>query len=539
MHNGPMIKIRITLFYLILLFLFAYPCVFLPFWSDQAIFAYIGDIINRGGLPYMDAWDLKPPVIYYLYSLGLKIFGHSMAGLRFFDYMYSIVTLFAVYHLGTLLFCRQSGRLAAVTLGILYFFTNDFTSLSQCESFMILPMVLSVYFCCSGMKRQSISLFFCSGILAGVVFMTKPTGILVIIPVVLYIFFKTCCQEKKPDVRLIFSRLSAVFSGLAVFAAVVFLWLYKNGLLSEFMYTLFVYDAGHFRSALAIKKDYGHVRLSGFMRRYLFVLIPAFADFVLKKDRNRWPENILLYSWALMAVSGFLLQARFYPYHLLPVIAPLSLLGAQGFLSLWSDPEMNKKIYFFKKKVLFAIIVLAFMFGAIRSHMLLTWHFTSSLVRGNFSEKFYDRFFKFESLGFSINTTSKAAQYIRENSKKEDLIFIWGFQPLVYFLSERYAPSRFFFNAPLVAQFNEKRTSWRESLIADLRKNPPEIILVVKNDILQNQLMSNTARDSLALLNEFPELLKLIEDDYQLERIIDNFFLYRYICDKDDKITTH
>ena len=37
---------------------------------DQSIFALVGRTIRDGGLPYRDAWDFKPPGIYFLYALA-------------------------------------------------------------------------------------------------------------------------------------------------------------------------------------------------------------------------------------------------------------------------------------------------------------------------------------------------------------------------------------------------------------------------------------------------------------------------------------
>ena len=38
---------------------------------DYGIFAYIGQQIVLGRLPYRDAWDHKPPAIFYTDALGL------------------------------------------------------------------------------------------------------------------------------------------------------------------------------------------------------------------------------------------------------------------------------------------------------------------------------------------------------------------------------------------------------------------------------------------------------------------------------------
>src|SRR5687767_9878358 len=55
------------------------PSILYPFHPDQAMFAYIGDRWLHGGLPYRDAWDVKPPGIFALYAAAQAVFGRGMA----------------------------------------------------------------------------------------------------------------------------------------------------------------------------------------------------------------------------------------------------------------------------------------------------------------------------------------------------------------------------------------------------------------------------------------------------------------------------
>src|SRR5665213_2798353 len=40
------------------------------FFDDKAIFEYIGQVIYKGGVPYRDVFDHKPPLIYFLNALN-------------------------------------------------------------------------------------------------------------------------------------------------------------------------------------------------------------------------------------------------------------------------------------------------------------------------------------------------------------------------------------------------------------------------------------------------------------------------------------
>src|SRR5882724_9164740 len=42
---------------------------------DQGIYATVAATMLRGGMPYRDAWDFKPPGIYVIYALARAVFG--------------------------------------------------------------------------------------------------------------------------------------------------------------------------------------------------------------------------------------------------------------------------------------------------------------------------------------------------------------------------------------------------------------------------------------------------------------------------------
>ena len=44
------------------------PSLVQPMGADQGLYAYIGERILAGDLPYRDAWDQKPPTIHYTYA---------------------------------------------------------------------------------------------------------------------------------------------------------------------------------------------------------------------------------------------------------------------------------------------------------------------------------------------------------------------------------------------------------------------------------------------------------------------------------------
>jgi len=102
-----------------------------PFGRDQGIFAVIADTILAGGMPYRDAWDVKPPAIFYLYALAQYLVGRRMVAIRIFEVI-GLLSLYSVsnnrtrplpfarswnFRLGACGACVRWGRLLAHRAG--------------------------------------------------------------------------------------------------------------------------------------------------------------------------------------------------------------------------------------------------------------------------------------------------------------------------------------------------------------------------------------------------------------------------------------
>src|SRR5437870_1867731 len=54
------------------------PELLLPIGPDQGTYSYVAERILAGGLPYVDAWDNKPPATYYAHAAVLALVPSSL-----------------------------------------------------------------------------------------------------------------------------------------------------------------------------------------------------------------------------------------------------------------------------------------------------------------------------------------------------------------------------------------------------------------------------------------------------------------------------
>ncbi len=67
--------------------------------TDSGIFLYIGDLILDGKYPYLDAWDHKGPMVFYINALGLSLQGNSLCGIWIIQIIAIVFAAFIGYKL--------------------------------------------------------------------------------------------------------------------------------------------------------------------------------------------------------------------------------------------------------------------------------------------------------------------------------------------------------------------------------------------------------------------------------------------------------
>ena len=115
------------------------PSLVQPMGADQGLYAYVGDRILAGELPYRDAWDQKPPAIHYTYA-AMRALYRSQAVVPLVDLVVASIVAALLYALGGALVAHATGQIAA----LLFLFLSDpsfwrwggAAVRAQCETFI-------------------------------------------------------------------------------------------------------------------------------------------------------------------------------------------------------------------------------------------------------------------------------------------------------------------------------------------------------------------------------------------------------------------
>jgi hypothetical protein len=126
---------------------------------------------------------------------------------------------------------------------------------------------------------------------------------------------------------------------------------------------------------------------------------------------------------------------------------------------------------------------------------------------------------------FVADESLKVAEFLRQRVAPGDSLFIWGFRPEVYYLSQLNPAVRFIFQFPLVAEWYPPE--WRDETVEILWAALPPYVLVLQVDYMP--WVTGSDEDSNTLLQGYTELNNWLEFNYERDSQIGNFFIWRRI----------
>lgn len=500
------------------------PLLTYPLGRDQGVFATVADVMQRGGMPYKDAWDTKPPGIFYVFWLSFRLFGRSEMAPRLLDLLWMLATAVAVWALARRLLSSWAGVAAGLILTFRYVTHGYYWHTTQCDGFAALPLTLAALALVAAEERKSPRWAAASGALVAVAIGFKFTlGIFLVLPLV------AIGTSSAESIRPRLARAAACLAGCAGVLLLVGALMWRAGALKPMVETLFVWDSQYARVEVSGLQQHNTLQeiarfLIGDPLRLLFPIgllaIVGATDLAVRPEsgRMRW----FVPAWALAMTAQIWVQGRYYSYHWLPVLPPLAILAAQGLRSAALLPARASKQWVERAVSVGGIFALcAFLAFAY-------WSFLKFPIRhlmGRVPRETYLRGFDAATqTDFSLLEDRKVADWLQEHTDATDAVFVWGFESLVYFLAGRPPASRFIHNLPLIAHWSPPE--WRAELVRDIEDRRPLYILVVRNDA--QPWLAGRWDDSASQLAQYPELAAVLKQHYALRESIEDFDIWEH-----------
>ena len=516
---------------LIVVTIIALPIVTYPPGRDQGEFATIGRGLLDGKVPYVDLWNPKPPAIFYVYALAMQFYGQTTAALRTLDLLLVPVISAALFWLGDRVSGEKRVGLFAAAIFPAFYFTESFWTLTQNDGIAMLPMVLALVATFKAAdhagSRRGLFYAFGAGILTACALWFKyPFALLSLAVVAGYGILRT----QRHALPSLDNEVPEGGGGNVVYALFAFLgggllivilgigYLASLGVLDELIlsaqvtsqYTALTLNVEDFtslmRTAIGFRwEQWGLL----WILAALWLVLGRFGD----RRGHEWAVIVL---WLAVAFAMMLVQAKGYDYHWLPMLPPLALLGADTADRLIDLAARNG---WAKRSQVPATLLTVLLFLVIQWQGI--WPKAINYLRGLEDQIAY--YGRFQAGEFVADESLAVANYLAERVAAGDSLYIWGFRPEVYYLSQLKPATRFIFQFPLVAPWYPQ--SWRQENVDVLWAALPSYVLVLQVDYMP--FVTGRDEDSNTLLQEYNELNDWLIFNYEREAQIGNFFLWR------------
>jgi len=497
---------------------FKWPEFFLQMGEDQGIFTYGGLLQLQGGLLYRDFWETKPPLEYLVHGvvvlpidkpwdklfLGEAYTTPGQLALNFVDLVWSFATAAAVYAVARRWLMHEFALVAAL-LAIL---NTNAVMLSQegsiAEKHLLLPITLAVLCFQKYESSRGAHWLVAAGSLVAVGVLFKQPAAMT--GAALGATALAVRMHAGEAVRERGARAVLLLAGFLMPILVLGLWLLANNLVSDFWQQVIVFNltqaATHpgdvvedlvFRTKRVVSEASG-----------LLWLLAGVGSVLLLRLRRGVPRPTLWLVWALASLGAILwgggkLSQPYYLY----VVPSFALLGGYAVQRIWlaasTRPIVGRTLIWSGLVVSCAIL---FVFGSLfqRRVTLRILHERWPVTRMTSDV---------ERLGFRL--------------PKGGTMYIWGGETQLYLFSGATPPTRHthMFFLSYAHSTDPSYLDRRAELMADLRRAPPDIILV-------DPRTRRVDPDGSMKLNltSFPELQQFLAEQYGPYESMDEFHTY-------------
>lgn len=500
--------------------------------NDSGIFLYFGQQILRGRLPFVDLWDHKPPLVFYLNALGL-FFGQ---GSRWGVWAVEVVSLLAA-SLFAFYFLRRFFKTWPALLAVLGLLANLAFVLeggNLTEEYALAFQFAGLYLFSGYISDQQAHWKIVSvGVMMGCAFLLKQTLIGVWIAISIYLITGALFTRARQNLVVLAEMLAGF--GLAVVVS-AFPFALRGGLADywdvAFRYN-FIYSAVTTPDRLSSFNDvlfFINTR-SGFFLLAAMAWLAGWVYVLLHHQPAAW---WVTRRWAgLVPLAGALVflwngsMARPFQFYALSALSPyrwgliaagvVLLLLSLGFFFGWAERGLypwlrSKQVAGHTPQLLPVYLALLDLpisaalvampgKGYLHYYMALLPAVTTliaflagSLISGNGlpAERRMPAVWSavlllpvlWGGLGLTIQKTRPGADtqttqtvaYIQQHTRPGDTVLLWGTQTGIYFLSGRESPTRYVHQIPLWnPRYGTKERI--EEFLSDLMDKKPSLII--------------------------------------------------------------
>jgi hypothetical protein len=449
---------------------------------DSGVFLYIGWRILNGEIPYVDIWDHKPPLIFFLNALGIFLTPNSLWGVWLVEWVFLAIAIWCSYKLTRSLF--GFFPTLAVTLVWLVSFTITLAGGNLTTEYTLSFQFISLFLFLRQLRHPSWWNLFALGLTTALAFLTRQNSIALMLAIAISLNFNYLLNRKWKEILT--SNFQMMIGAMIPITIVLIYFAQVRDGLATFWDAAFIYNfiySGERTLAdrfFAIQRGFQWLGQTGLFQ--LAVLGWFLCVFWLIKNAKSINP---MYQFMLGSTLAMPLEILFasiggrprIPYFL----ALIPIFSVFASFLLW-------KVEILARKKITPI--------AITIPIILTLSILSIYLAPHYIEsaKSYHL----------VLDTNRAISYVQANTSPDEQVLMWGAETSVNFFAKRRSPSRFVYQYPL-HKSEYAGTKLFEEFLLDILENKPKLIIVTSSDRIPRSFGSTSDKTN-DMINEIRRL---------------------------------
>ena len=533
----------------LLVLLVALPILTYPMGRDQGMYANIANTINRGGTPFVDMWDIKPPPIYYIYALGIRLFGTTTEAIRALDLIFVPFGMLGLFLLGGTMTNKRVGLWAGLLYGVFYF-NDGFQNLSQSDSLATIPTIWLAYvtFCASRAdagSRKALIFALISGLISGILLWFKPQQYALVVGA--FILYQLISRLRQEDGQAIAKEAIAFALGGLLTGGALLAYFWSQGIINEILivaegtaaYNAQGYDFSAFLANMGQGFYFRWIVWHGLIVLTGLWLLWASVS-IFSKRISPQLDRAFVMLWLVSGLGFAFMQAKGFDTHWFPMLPAMALMGADtiqkviAWISSFAPPTLNpfppqveegtSTALKEERRLISALVIVLngiFVIALLSIPALTTWGRSWQYLTNQETQVAYWDMFQANDL--KPEESLAMATFLRERVQAGDTLFIWGFRPEVYFMADLIPATRYQAHFPLVAPWYP--IGWQQDNVDILWAAMPPYTLVLEDDYMP--WVTDFDADSHTLLQDYTELNNWLIANYERDGQIGDFIIWR------------
>lgn len=482
---------------------------------DNGIYLYLGKTILDGKLPYVDAWEQKPPLIFYINALGLTIGNGSRWGVFALEFAAVFLAGWFFFRLAKSLWGFETAILSSVIW--LLSLEPILQGGNFTEEYSLPLNFLSLGLFWLAEQKQKPVYYFWIGICFALSFFIRPNnaGVQFAIGLSLLLGWGLRGRSASPF------KGAAWFSlGASLPALTILLYFLSRGILGEMIEVGFLYNFGYGSNLDVLGSlSNGSARLAviwwlAFIGYFLWALRVWNAyqrDRSLPRPLDLAPLILLPLEIVLSGLSG-----RNYAHYF------ICWLPAMAFLSAYGIAEALRTVSSAGNRgaALLMILLVSFLFAVHPN--------TVPAYRRAMERLAFDR-------AQGIDQIAPVAEYIREHTDPSDTVLVWSSRPGINFMAQRISPTAYF-GYPAYVHPNYM-SKYEAIFLNDIMTDPPQLIvdssllefrfLPSLDAVTREQQIRENKKKTLFQPDEIETFFQFVKTHYHIETQVDQYVIYR------------